>query len=115
MFVLPAIILPLVFAAAIYRLFQIPRRILLGELRLPGTKRICLTVATVASYFVLLSYTVALGIAVIRVALVVENQMPACLSLLAYMAAYPFVYVGTAWVFYYGLKPKASSELPKQH
>lgn len=115
MLVLPALILPLVFAAAIYRIFQIPRRILLGELRLPGTERICLTVATVISYFVLLTYTVALGIAVIRVALMEENRAPAYLSLLGYMAAYPLVYIGAAWVFYYGLRSGASSERPRQH
>jgi hypothetical protein len=108
MFVLPALILPLVFGLAIYRLYQIPRRLWLGELRLPGKQRVYLSTVTVTAYLALLSYTIALGAALVQVFFVTENRMPAYLSLVVYMAAYPLVYVGAAWVFYYGLKPGAA-------
>jgi hypothetical protein len=107
MFVLPALILPLVFGLAIYRLYQIPRRLWLGELRLPGKQRAYLSTATVAAYLALLSYTIGLGAALVQALFVTENRMPAYLSLVVYMAAYPLVYVGAAWVFYYGLKSRA--------
>lgn len=108
MFILPALIFPLVFGLAIHHLTQIPRRIWRGELRLPGKQRIGLSMATVVAYFALLGYTIALGTALAQALLVVEHRMPAYLSLLAYIAAYPLVYVGAAWVFFYGLKPQAT-------
>jgi hypothetical protein len=108
MFVLPALILPLVFGLAIYRLYQIPHRLWLGELRLPGKKRVYLSTVTITAYLALLSYTIGLGAAVIQTICFTENRMPAYLSLVVYMAVYPLIYIGAAWVFYYGLKPRAA-------
>lgn len=105
MFVLPALILPLVFGLAIYRLYQIPRRLWAGELTLPGKQRAALSAATIAAYLVLLSYTIWLGIALVHALFVTDNRMPAYLSLAFYIAVYLLVYVGAAWVFYHGLKP----------
>ena len=105
MFVLPALIIPLVFGLALYRLYQVPRRLWTGELQLPGARNRLLHAATIAAYLVLLVCTLALGFALARTLLVAEDRLSAYWTLLAYMAAYPLVYIGVAWVFYYGLKP----------
>ena len=110
MFVLPVLILPLVFGLAIYRLYQIPRRLWLGDLRLPGKQRPYLSTATVAAYLALLIYTIALGAALLQATFVPQNHIPVYLSLVACVLAYPVVYMGAAWVFYYGLKPKAARD-----
>ena len=110
MFVLPALILPLVFGLAIYRMYQIPRRLWSGELVLPGKQHAALSAATIAAtiaaYLALLGYTIWLGTALVQAFFVTENRMAAYLSLAFYITVYPLVYVGAAWVFYYGLKPR---------
>ncbi|MFT3813616.1 MAG: hypothetical protein QM740_09580 [Acidovorax sp.] len=100
-----ALIIPLIFGMAINRLYQIPRRLRRGELRLPGRQRAALHVATIAAYLVLLGYTVALAAALVHALLVADNHLSAYWELALYMAAYPLVYMGAAWVFYYGFKP----------
>ena len=105
MFVLPALILPLVLGLAVFRLYQVPRRLWAGELRLPGRKRLLLHIATITAYLVLMAYTVALSLALARAILVAGDRLSAYGALLAYMAAYPLVYFGVAWIFYHGLKP----------
>ena len=104
MFLLPMLLLPLVLGLAVYRLYQIPRKLWSGALRLPGRHRPFLGAATVGAYLVLLCCTVALSTALIRALLLAENRLSAYLSLLLYIAAYPLVYFGAAWVFYYGLQ-----------
>lgn len=105
MFVLPALILPLVLGLALFRLVQIPRRLWLGELRLPGRSHLLLHIATITAYLVLLVCTIALGAALAQALLLAEDRFSAYWTLLIYMAAYPLVYMGAAWIFYYGLKP----------
>lgn len=106
MFVLPALILPPVFGLAIYRMYQIPRRLWSGELVLPGKQHAALSAATIAAYLALLGYTIWLGTALVQAFFVTENRMAAYLSLAFYITVYPLVYVGAAWVFYHGLKPR---------
>lgn len=105
MFVLPILVIPLVFGLAVFRLYQIPRRLWRGELRLPGRGRTLLHVSTIAAYLVLLSYTIALSSALAQALFVAEDRVAAYFALFFYMAAYPVVYVAVAWVFYHGLKP----------
>ena len=109
MFVLPALSLPLVFGLAITRLYQIPHKLWLGELRLAGKQQIYLTTATVAAYLALFSYTVLLGAALFQAVFVAESRLHAYLSVAVYVGAYPLVYIAAAWVFYYGLKPASKS------
>lgn len=109
MFVLPALLLPLVFSLAIVRLYQVPRRLWQGELQLAGKHRIVLSIATVAAYLALLVYTLALGAALVQAIVVAEGRMAAYLALLAYVGVYPLVYFLAAWVFYYGLIPSLKS------
>ena len=103
MFVLPVIIFPLVFGLAIFRLYQIPKELFSGELRLPARYCTILFIATVCAYFVLLIYTVLLIASLVLALFFAENIASAYLSLIIYVAAYPFVYIGVAWIFYYGL------------
>lgn len=105
MFLLPAFLVLLVFGLAIFRLVQIPRRLWSGDLRLAGARFSALRVATVAAYVLLLTCTVALGAMLLRTLL--WSGAAAYLSMLGYFAAYPLVYVAAAWVFFYGLKPRA--------
>lgn len=103
MFLLPTLFLPLVFGLAVFRLYQIPRKLWAGALRLPGRPRIILWMATVGAYLALLCYTIALGTALVRAVFFAESSYSAYLSLVIYVAAYPLVYFAAAWVFYYGL------------
>lgn len=105
MFLLPALLVLLVFGLAIFRLVQIPRRLWSGELRLAGARWSALRAATVVAYGVLLACTVALGAALLRTLLWSGEDGAAYLSLLGYFAAYPLVYVAAAWIFFYGLRP----------
>lgn len=104
MFLLPTLLLPLAFGLAVFRLYQIPCQLWSGALRLPGRHCPLLWAATVGAYLVLLCYTVALSVALIWALFFVEDRLSAYLSLLFYIAAYPLVYFGAAWVFYYGLQ-----------
>jgi hypothetical protein len=104
-FVLPTLLIPLVLGLALHRLYQIPRGLWRGELRLPGRQRALLHVATITAYGVLLCCTVALVGALVHVFLVADDRLSAYWKLALYMAAYPLVYMGVAWIFYYGLKP----------
>lgn len=107
MFILPALVVPLVFGLAIHRLCTIPRRLWRAELRLPGRQRPLLHLATLVAYAALLGYTAALGIALVHALVAAQDRLPAYMALLGYMAAYPLIYFLTAWVFYYGLQRPA--------
>jgi len=109
MFVLPALVLPLVFGLAIYRLYQVPRRLASGELRPPAARRVLWSVAGAFAYAALLAYTLFLGASLARLVLISGSRLSAYFSLLGYVAVYPIVYVGAAWVFYYALIPVGKS------
>lgn len=104
MFVLPVLIFPLVFGLAIYRLYRIPQMLLRGELQFPVKRRRWMLVAVTLAYVLLMSYTTALCAALVRAFVLAEHQLAAYMPLAVYIAAYPVVYVGVAWVFFYGLK-----------
>ena len=107
MFVLPTLIFPLVFGLALFRLYQIPRKLWSGELLLPGAHRLFLLSATVGAYLALLFYTVALAAFLVHALFVDGDRVSAYLALLAHLVAYPLVYLGAAWIFYYGLRPSS--------
>lgn len=106
MFVLPVIVFPLVLCVALYRLYQIPRRLLSGALQLPATDRRGLWLATVAAYLVLLGHTLMLITTFTQSILTAGADASAYLSFLGWVAAYPIVYIGSAWVFFYGLQKR---------
>lgn len=103
MFVLPAIFLPLLFGLAFFHLYQIPKKILSGELTLPGKNRRSLLIGTIVAYIVLLIYTLALSANLVQALFFTENNFAAYLSLFYYVIAYPFIYFCAAWIFYHGL------------
>lgn len=107
MFVLPLLIFPLVFGLAMYRLYQVPRKLLRGELRFPVECHVGMKVAVAAAYLTLLACTVALCAAGVQAAVFAENSLDAFGSLVVHVAAYPVVYVCVAWVFFHGLKGAA--------
>lgn len=109
MFILPILLLPLVFGLAIHRLVDVPRQIARGTLQLPGRQHLALHAATVGAYAVLLGCTLALGAALAHALWAAQERAPAYLALLGYVAAYPVVYFLAAWVFFYGLRPKRVS------
>ncbi|MBH2010693.1 MAG: hypothetical protein I8H71_13400 [Xanthomonadaceae bacterium] len=106
MFVIPALLIPLVFGLAVFRLYQIPRRLWLGQLRFPGRQRVVLQMATIAAYVGLLSYTIVLASLLTQALWFAQNRLSAFVELVVYMAAYPLVYLAAAWIFYYGFKPQ---------
>lgn len=111
MFVLPALVLPFILAMALARLWSIPRQLRSGALRLraqPAWWR----PLTALAYGVLLACTVGLCLALARVAWQAGGQWQAWLPLVGYVAAYPLVYLATAWVFFHGLRPGAEPVAP---
>ena len=106
MFILPILLVPLVFGLAIHRLVDIPRQLSRGTQRLPGRRHVVLHAATIVAYTVLLGYTVALGLALVHALVAAQDRATAYLALLGYVVAYPVVYLLAAWVFFYGLRPK---------
>ena len=112
MFVVPAVLLPLILAMALVRLYRIPRQLWRGEFRLPGKRRPLLHAATVLAYLVLLGWTLMLVSALVHALLRAGEGWGAFLALWGYAAAYPLVYLGAAWVFYYGLRPAAGPDAP---
>ncbi len=112
MFVLPTLLFPLVFGLAVFRLYQIPRKLWRGELRLPGKQRLALLIATIGAYFTLLVYTIALTSRCAHLLFFTVDQAPAYIELFAYLAAYPLVNFGAAWIFYYGLRTNLPAARP---
>ena len=105
MFVPPLILLPFLIGLAIYRLYQLPRRLWSGRLRFSPRHRPFLPLLTTAAYLTLLAYTIGLLVALARTALSARFSIPGLAPELYAVVAYPFVYLGAEWVFYYGVKP----------
>jgi hypothetical protein len=104
-FVPPLILLPFLIGLAIYRLYQLPRRLRSGQLRFSPRHRPFLPLFTTAAYLTLLAYTSGLLVAIARTVLNANFSIPGLAPELYAVAAYPFVYLGAEWVFYHGLKP----------
>ena len=104
MFLLPAIALPFLFFFAIRRLWRIPRGLLRGRLRVPERRRALLATASAVAYAVLLGYTVALALDLLRLGVASHDPLPALVSVTAYVLVYPLVYLAAEWIFYYGIQ-----------
>lgn len=105
MFLIPLIVLPLIFILAVNRLYKIPVALWAGRLQVPAHRRLLLSVVSAAAYLMLMAYTIALSAALVRAVLFSANRFAAYLPLVGYVFAYPLVYLAAAWIFYYGLKP----------
>jgi hypothetical protein len=104
MFILPLLILPFLLAAAVYRLYSVPHRVLAGSLQLAQTPGSLTTVLTVCAYLGLLGYSAGLVLAVVLALFKGRVSFSDWLSLAPVFAGYPLVYIATEWVFYYGFK-----------
>jgi hypothetical protein len=89
---------------ALHRLYQIPRGLYSGQLRLSVHRRLRWGVAAAAAYGVLLLYTAALCIAAGKLLWAHGGTLSAFLSIVGYVAAYPMVYAAAAWVFFYAFQ-----------
>ena len=58
------------------------------------------------AYLALLGCTLRLGFVLVQVGWASDEPLSAFLAVLGWVAAYPCVYVGAAWAFYHGLKPR---------
>lgn len=105
MFVPPLIVLPFLIGLAIYRLYQLGRRLWSGQLQFSRRHRPYLQLVTCSAYVTLLGYTIGLIVAIARIALNASFSTSALAPILYAVLAYPLVYVGAEWVFYYGVKP----------
>ena len=106
-FVPPLILLPFLIGLAIYRLYQIARRLRSGQLQFSPRHRPYLPLATGCAYLTLLGYTLGLVVAIAHIALNASFSIAALAPVLYAVVAYPLVYVGAEWIFYYGVKPIA--------
>lgn len=104
MFVPPLILLPFLIGLAIYRLYQLPRRLRSGQLQFNPLHRPYLPLLTIATYLTLLAYTIGLVVALARTALNASFSAAGLAPALYAILAYPLVYVGAEWVFYHGVK-----------
>lgn len=108
MFVLPLILVPIVFLMALARLYQIPGQLRSGRLQLVGRGRAGLRMATLLAYAGLLAGSGALLAALVYASFFAADRWSASLYLAPYLALYPWLYLAAAWVFYYGLKKPAA-------
>ena len=108
MFVLPLILVPIVFLMALARLYQIPAQLRSGRLKLVGRGRAGLCMATLLAYAGLLAGSGALLAALVYASFFAADRWSAYLHLAPYLALYPLLYLAAAWVFYYGLKKPAA-------
>lgn len=110
MFLLPALLLPLVLGLAVYRLYQIPRRLMSGELKVQPRRRWLWLAAAAVAYGGLLICTLALIGALIDVLVAEGNRLEAYRSVVGYLLGYPVAYVAAAWTFHYALIPVARTD-----
>lgn len=110
MFVPPFVLLPFLVGLAIYRLYQLGRRLWSGKLQFSPRHRPYLPLVTCGAYVTLLGYTIGLVVAVARIALNASFSTSALAPVAYAVVAYPFVYVGAEWIFYYGVKPIEKSK-----
>lgn len=105
MFFLPLILVPIVFAMALNRLYQTPVRLRSGALRLADGK--WWRLAAALAYVALLAGTMVVVLALVQACFFTVDTVAAYLHLAPYLLLYPLLYLATAWVFYYGLKKTA--------
>ncbi|MBI5258548.1 MAG: hypothetical protein HY855_18725 [Burkholderiales bacterium] len=110
MFVVPAIALPFVLGLALFRLYQIPRQLWSGDLRFAAKGGAGLRVAVVLAWLVLLGTTLLLVGSVIQSIVTADHEAANHVFVLACVAGYPIVYIGTAWVFYHGLEKRPAAK-----
>ncbi|NDY93817.1 hypothetical protein [Ideonella livida] len=109
MMLLPALLLPLVLCLAVYRLVQWPRRLCSGALRLTPHQPALWGSLAVAAYGLLGACTVWVIWAVAQVAVAPDaDRLSAWLQVAGLVAAYPLVYLLTAWVFFHALPQGAA-------
>ncbi len=108
MFVLPLILVPIVFLMALARLYQIPAQLRSGRLQLVDCGRAGLRMATLLAYAGLLAGSGALLAALVYASFFAADLWSVYLHLAPYLALYPLLYLAAAWVFYYGLKKPAA-------
>lgn len=105
MFVLPALIFPLVLSLALQRLYRIPTQLWRAEVHISPQRRGLWVIVCGAAYLALLSCTLKLGFVLAQAGWASSEPLSAYGAVLGWVAAYPCVYVGAAWAFFHGLKP----------
>lgn len=95
--------IPIVLITALVRLYRIPQRVRRGQMRF-RRDRAGLSALTVAAYAVLLAYTLGMLVSVMHTFLMASIEDIDVLDLMAWWGAYPLVYVGAEWIFFYGLE-----------
>lgn len=109
MILLPALLLPLLFAVAVYRLGTIPLRLMRGALRLPAHRRLLWSCAATLGYTLLLGATLGLAWLLVRAFFFSADPLSAYLAVAGYALAYPLIYMAAAWIFFHALKPAPGS------
>jgi hypothetical protein len=106
MLVLPVLIFPLVLVLALQKLYQIPQQLWRAELHFCAQRRGLWVMVCGVAYLALLGCTLRLGLALVQAGWASDEPLSAFLAVLGWVAAYPCIYVGAAWAFYHGLKPR---------
>ena len=105
MFLLPAVVLPFIFALALYRLYTVPRRLLSGKLEVRPSRWRGRAIAATLAYVMLLGASVALAWAVSKAIFASTDVGSAYLLLAGCGVAFPLMYMAAAWVFFHALRP----------
>lgn len=107
MFLLPLLIFPILLAAAVYRLYKLPRMYMSGHLQLAHGVWSLTSILTGIAYIGLLAYTIALAVLTVRILLNSNAALADWLSIAPAFAGYPVMYIAAEWTFYYGfLRPE---------
>ena len=97
--------LPVVLSMSIYRIYQVPRGLLFGRLRICPRKPLIAALGLGVTYCALVVYTVFVLYTAARAFWTPPKTIHELISVASVGVAYPFVYLAFEWLLYYCIKP----------
>lgn len=103
MFFVPALLIPVAFVFACFRLYRIPVNLKAGRSALKSRPTAASSLGVYFAYVGLLVYSLALFVFTARVVFTVGLSTSQFGEAFVFLAAYPVAYVAAEWFFYHGL------------
>lgn len=103
------LLLPAVFSLSVFRLYQLPRDLRAGAIRVNPRNKLLAALVFGIIYAVLAAYTVFVLFTAARAIWTPPNTIQELLSIAYVGAAYPLVCLAFEWILYYTVTPKAKT------
>ena len=104
------LLLPAVFSLSVYRLYQLPRALRVGAIRVNPRHRLLAALALGFIYAVSAAYTAFVLFTAVRAIWTPPRTIQEFFSIAYVGAAYPFVCLAFEWVLYYAVTPRATAQ-----